>query len=111
MPADRGTPERPVRFADLDEATRQRAQIVVVHDCREREAAGPVWVLSITDISGRPVARERLHAADDDPHGLLAVASQYLYTVGMRVEGDWITSDEPHQVRHYARVSACPSMS
>jgi hypothetical protein len=111
MSAERGTPEQPVRFAELDEATRQRAQIVVVHDRREIGRAGAVWVLSLTDISGIPIARERVEVVDGDPQALLSMALQYLYAVGMRVAGDWTTSADREQTRHYARVAACPSMN
>ncbi len=109
MPADRDAPQWPVSFAELDEATRQRAQIVVLHDRQELDRAGSRWFLSLTDVTATPIARERVHVVDDDTKALLALASQYLHAIGMRVAGDWFTNADLDRTRHYARVCACSS--
>jgi hypothetical protein len=111
MAPDHDSPGRPVRFAELDEATRQRARIIVLHDPRPGRCSDLAWSLSLTDITGRPIAHERVHVSTGDTEGLLTTALQFLYTVGMRVAGDWVTSTTAEQTRHYARVAVCSSMN
>lgn len=63
-----------------------------------------MWSLSLADLRGVPLAREhlRLPAGQDPP--LNTIAQCYLYVVGLRVEGDWISSDDSGSIRHFARV-------
>ncbi len=91
------------RFRELGPAVRRRAQIVVLHDVAE-DGARLRWALSLTDIAGRPLAREHLHLPPgQDPSGHLGV-DVHLDSVGMRVHGEWFTSTDPARPRRYARV-------
>lgn len=108
MPENPGSPLP--RFVDLEGLALRRAQVVVLHHPRE-EGAGVMWTLSLTDLHGRPLAREhlRLPAGQDPP--LRAIAQRYLYLIGMCVDGEWVSSDESGSLRHFARIVRCPSRS
>lgn len=91
------------RFTTLDPAELRSAQIVVLHQPRPA-GADVVWSLSLTDRSGRPMAREVVPVppvGEDTAH---LAAEAHLHLVGMQVEGDWHRSRDGDDLRHYARV-------
>ncbi|TKR23234.1 hypothetical protein FA014_12330 [Cellulomonas hominis] len=91
------------RFTTLDPAALRSAQIVVLHQPRTA-GADVVWSLSLTDRSGRPMAREAVPVPPVDEDVAHVAAEAHLHLVGMQVEGDWHRSREGDDLRHYARV-------
>lgn len=92
------------RLVELDAASRQAAQIVVLHDPSD-EGANVRWALSLTDAIGRPIAREHVRLVDDDDLALRELARQHLRSIGMQPHGEWVASQDSAGPRHYARVA------
>lgn len=89
------------RIDDLDGASADRAQIVVLHDPLPAED-GMTWLLSLVDLEGLVLAREIVTTRDGS---LGAVVQPYLDVIGRRVGGEWLSDhDAAGRARHRARL-------